>query len=1693
MAEDQSWLSDLASKVSTVGSYVGGVIANTFAPDFSKFDVNRGNTNLLSDVRSAVGAAGAAASWVSDKDPTKGLPTNRVAQWVREGIDPNAKGDEWDTGLIGQLGAGFGKLGRLGTYLGASKDLALSNPNFGTLNKVAWDRSFNKDSNLDVGAAWLAPRSFLEDPNGVTNLHKELDSTWWGNATAGAMTMGFYGVVDPTRGLGRVAKAARAASYVTDAAHADRLAGIINTADGSLPAPGNLANTARVTVGRGLNEEHQAGNFLKSMDAYRGITDPLKLIDMVTPMFAEGTNGARAAMPGIVEMMADAAKATADPVLQAQTHANILLSLAQGADSMKWLADNAPMIAAKGRRLSSAPDEFSMMRSAMDDIEANGVESLDIGKLVESHYSANANKAELTAYASEVEKVRAFREAIQHGGEGATPVEFGTSGKGTMVKPRTLELLKTGLNQYLANGYLLQGGQLGRTINILDRTVNSVVTARAVRSVSLDDPVAGSKQLMDTMRRFNDKLKTADGPDVITPYEIQQTAESYLGATQLGRTAVIENLNGRLQELVAHKYSPLNLEHTGYKLDPADVRKMVAMDTSTIRNGRVYAVSKAQAAKAAKEKDTYLGDFGGSDLAVDTAQLESQMAGNHFLWDWETANRAVDTHYRNARLENGDRMLAKSGIGMAEKVGHSNAMGQLVRAQMIWKHGVLMRLGLAPRALMDTGGRATIINGVMVTAYGAKAGAENFVRNHGRGLLDNSVRREQSFDDIAGAQRMGANIEALKAEGAAQGVKILDRGLQNVKTSELAESLAYKVQHGPNSKPGQYHSQSRYYDGMAQRAVDLGLRQRSAARTFGGENALGLKALTDEFNVAAVDRKAAIAGAETAKATYEAGSGVLTKRTLLSTPQTHAGRVWQATRNDLEDAHAQQSMTAGGSVSDMYGMDVSRQMQGYRANLESGSQNIAANDPQWDKKIAIVANELNASPTARAMLIEHGTIATPVRTPEVVVRSFMDNPTFRKEYLKVSGETRVDPAGMRDWLTTVQNRLESVAPTQQVRDMMTSGKMITAEMAGTIKGADRFPIYGPEILRTEQSAGEKFIESFYRHMLDMPDMNLARVPMYSGLYHANIEELLPSALAKAKAAGRDGLTDREAQLVHQSAKGRAANDVRRDMYDANRQVGAHAVTQIVSPFFRPWEDAMMSWGRLLYDDPSRIGQLMRVSQTPDMFGITTKQDGTKVKPFDGTPLQDKYVTIPMFGLGGLEGFRANLGSFNSIQQGNVPFSPGVGPLVQLSASALVADVLPNLWGPLGGPGREAWKYLAEHPDNLFIKSVFPQSGLPKSDPTTLALSVLPSWARKAIDALGGSDDASFGSSYASAFATRYNSLIIKYRTENGGRDPSVAERKVLQGYASTGARATGIASAASAFLMGVSGNAAPEGQFYMDKIHALNAIAPALAAQGLTPSGVFAAAYPQASNLNWSLSVNEGRLEAVVNATSAYQKYRNLMDDNKESSWWIAGADNMLGVLGNPDAPGNTFSQSAYNQQMNEGLRRRYTKGELAAQTDIAMGYGRMGEFVAARNLYMRQNDIKSLNSKNAGQLSVMTAEYKDQLRAQFPAWALDVDTTDKGKKDRQFTQIQAIVTDPPPGLRDRPDVVTTAKYMFARQKLQDFAASQGVASWQTSKQYVDDRYALWQYGQSLAAKDIVFQQGWTRLFETEFNKDLGR
>lgn len=1594
---------------------------------------------LVSELGHPVGSAfGMAVS----ADPSQ-IVTRPIAHLVGAGDT------QWDTGLLGMTGNAFDKVGRLATYIGltGTEGHALGLPNASDYNRRAWDMAFSgSPDHILFGEAMLANESVVTNPNGLANLRHDIEGTWYGQTVSGALDFALYAAIDPTRGVGKAAEAARAASYVADASKADKLATAANTAldaGEALPKP-NVAQ--RLTLGSKLSDRAVAGYQWEAKARLDNVTDVNQIINEIDPRIGTGGGATKGAIPGIAEMYADASKITSDVNLQRQIKLNIDYALTGSSDAMTWLADNYPGIAAKGRRMSGAPSEFTLLEDVMSDYAANGsTGGFNLGDHVRRHYSDPAQQAELISYGQRVERLQKFRSAILEGGPEGGAVEFGTTKYGVQVAPRNLEKLKTAINNKVGDEYLFQDGATGRT----SRIITSLTTPGAHGFINLVDPVLGNRQLVYTMKEFAQQV---DGVDSNL---ISQVSGKFLSLDPAGRERFVREVNDHMLTLIANQHG----------LKPHQVEQLLTESTMAYRDGRKYALDEAVTASKRGDTNVNLGDVGGTDTYLDAQHLISHLSENVGLFDYKTAESVVKSY-----KEGGSRVSAEAGDFLLRGISTYHTM---------WKHAQLGRFGLIFRVLMDTDLRANAMIGTSALMMEALNGAANFAKNayatRTGSVLDEAVS-SMAFMQANEVRRASGEIAA-ESTGELTKAKMLHT--QIARADELADLFKSRQRQG-----GKFHSQTTYYKAQEAKARALAARLRSDQHAVGNpEVPTGLKSLQESRNAlepARFGAQKALASAEEHYLTpepYKLSNSSQRKTHEYNGVQVRASMV----ENDMERALLPDEVRGGKQgLSSLLLNDMDTHTWQGRVEANHWQGHVEPDDVNWEKKYAISMQEMRDSYTMRRLLVEGEGISE--HTPAAILRSFMDDPQVRAEFKAITGGGTKEE--FTRWLGDLNISVDSMTKNPELKAALLDSKVLTPDEVRAIvpNEEDRFPIFGPNVVNDRQrNFGKRALDRFYRSFVDLPDVYLARIPAAVGLYHKNIDYLLPSYAEKALGRGRNYLLPEEARDLHLRAKGRALNDARRDMYDIHRRLGSEGVMRYIAPFFAPWYDAIQSWARLIYDDPSRFGQLMRYANAPDMFNLTTDPEGNPVRPWDDTPLQDKTINVPLFGIGGLESYGVNFGSMNTITQGNTPFSPGAGPLAQVAGTVLVGRVAPKVFD------GAIWTWMQENPDNIISQSLFMRPGdVPKADLKTVVGSQLPSYMRTMSDAFLGSDG--FGNTYTNAYGTRYNDLVRQYREDHGGDDPSPAALKQIDHDADMGARAAAIARSAVSFNLGLSGTAVPEGQFYMDKMHALTAVQEQLHAAGTTPEQVFAANYPTAANLNWSFSENNGHLQATVNATTAYVRHRNLMDDHPDVMWWIAGPDNIVSTTD----PNNEFSQGAYNQQMTAGLRRKFGRDDLVKQSQIAMGQGRLNAFNNALRLYMAQNGIKSLNAKNAGNLSVLRAQYMDQLRAQFPSWAEYYDKLNSpGEQKREIEQIRSAMQAGGSALQNRPDVRLTQQYLAARDAVIAQAQAQGVVGWQNANAVKTSRDVLFAYGESLARRDVVFAQAWDRLFSHEFNYDL--
>jgi hypothetical protein len=1678
------------------------------------------------------------------------------------------QGDKWDTGLIGDLGNVMGLGGKLATFIALTGLPGQQNgwDYQSQFNQKAWAAAFGDTNPISAGQVleegYLKGQgaSILTDPQGLQKMKQDLNNSWYGSMASGSLDAMLYAKLDPTKGAAFALKAGRAAKYVSGPQQADALANTLNPMmDVPYKAAAEQADQLRLqanatedtdqatalrkqaddvmanvqaptlpsgigakasnffhaaTPGLDLNDATVVGQNFAALGRLDNVTNVQQILNDMAPRLGMGGTGPRAGLPVIAEMWADAGNIS-DIALQRQTRMNIDLAVSGSQSAMQWLAENYPTIAAKGMRASGAPQEFSLLESAMDAYRnaynvgtprgsvmgpsgpTAGSGAFDLGGFINGQVSP-ARVAEIKAAHDALEQIDRFRSTMEQGGPDGAALSFATSGKqgglGTQIAPRALESLKAALSNKVADEYLYSNGPSGLMVRVLNKMNTSVAPNLYV---NLTDPIIGAQQLANHMKSFQGNV------DGLTGDMIQQTADTFARLDQQGRAKLVATTHDAMQSLVAAKYG----------ISGSDLEQLLKEQTDAFTNGRATANAKATAAAANGQVFTDLGDLTDTPTFMKTEYLQNHLDTTAPLFDYKMADQSA-RFFRDSHQPGGPTL----GATVRQDANQLATLGLkgLAAYHSAWKVAQLARYGLLFRAQLDTGLRGAMTLGSATMAQEALNGVNNYLNAHGGLGIGSPDTMAISFQARQLANEEGDVMDNLQNESDLSAQQIETRGQQMERAYQLADIFKERQR-----EQGRFTPTTKLYQQKEAEAQALGDRLRGNATTVGNPD-LTVRPTKDEARPPVVvgrasDYTAKPLGFNALVAAHDALDPIRQKnieqlrdaqaanltprplpKTLTSTPVTHSSNgvmfTGAPTMTDLEAATLPHDLRdSDNTMSDMMMGRVDRGLYQQRADMHNGSTNVLPTDIQWPDKYVYAAHDFEGSYTAHRMLSEQlGDVA---KTPDALVRSYLSDPQVQQEFRNIAGGGNTSQ--FLSWLNAVAHGTASLAPTEEFRQLLLSGKPFDIHDVIDLApdASKRFPIYGPDFLNEMRTRGviNKTIEKAFKVTLDQPDINLARVPYYTPLYHRNIDAMLPDYVQAAQDAGTlvdhgDGtyeLSQKDALDLHTRARQAALNDVHRDMYDVSKTLGVTAALRYIAPFAAPWLQAQQSWARLIYDDPSVWGKLMRYSQTPDMFHMTVNSStGQPVNPWDGTPAAEKSLIIPLHGIGGLRDIGLNMGSLNVIIQGNTPFSPGFGPLVQVPAQAIIADALPHVMH------GELYNYFIDHPENPVNQLLFPRPGdVPKSDVKSLMvdMSGMPTWAKQLSDAMIGENG--FGNTYTNAFATRYNYGLAQWRQDHGGADPNLQQQAMIKDEADSAARAAALAKFVTSFGIGISGTAHPIGQFYVDKMHALVAISAQLHTMGTTPEQVFAQNYPAAANLNWSFSQNNGNLTADVNATSDYLKYRSLMDDHRDVMWWIAGPQNLV----NAADPSGQFSGGAYNTQLNQGLRQKYSVDDLMKQDQIAMGAGRWNSFKQAMRLYMTQNGIPSLHDPTAGDLAGLQQRTLEQLRQQFPEWGRYMDQTNlAGARDTSINEIKDVIQNPPsPDFLNRPDVKMTTQYLMARDAVIKEAQDNGISNWVTSNSMEPERAALFAYGTQLAASDIVFHQAWTRLFEGEFYKDL--
>lgn len=726
-----------------------------------------------------------------------------------------------------------------------------------------------------------------------------------------------------------------------------------------------------------------------------------------------------------------------------------------------------------------------------------------------------------------------------------------------------------------------------------------------------------------------------------------------------------------------------------------------------------------------------------------------------------------------------------------------------------------------------------------------------------------------------------------------------------------------------------------------------------------------------------------------------------------------------------------------------------------------------ADSQWWEAAYHDQANLMLASPTVRHLLEDLDKPAQDIDIFQYTSELF-ERPGVRNEY-NVFGQPR--GISREDWVQRVIHEVTTMFPTMDLVKLAREGRLDLANIGRNFPPEYRFDVPGPHSVLRKDTIWNRFqkgLNEFYRLTLDEPDFWLARHPSYVTLFERYVREEAAAAV-KALPEG-EHLLDEVLQTIKSRARARAVSKVRHTFYDTTRHTPAGEVLSRLSPFFAPWEDAVMSWSRLIYDNPKRLFRLWGAWNAGEALNVWLPEplivDGNGMPLARGQePEGGAYIAVPFK----VKGMRVLVRkeALNSIAQGNVPWLPGWGPVAMIPATVTITKAIPDETA-LKLAGTDNWL------GQQLLKSMYLDGELPESSAKAIAASpVPPAWRNVFREA--------FGVNGAQTKKYVMNKLYMDARRTGQPWNPEKA-LKEAERQAFTAATVRFVAQAG----LGLSGRARHEAFFYVEQMHQLRSLSPEeLKVMGfVTPEEAFAAKFPEAADLDWGISENQTGINATVNAQTAAIKNRPLVEKNPDLGWFIVGSENLA-----QGREGDEFSKTVHNEQLSRGYgltdakRRRPDHGKAVGDALAAMGWKEWTAFTTGLEVYAKDNGLPDEFVSFAKQ------RFRDDLGAENTQWLLEY-TNRKDTLTAFYTRADAIAKEVLAKDSKREDMRLYLEYRQAREEVLAQAGLKGLDG--DGPRSILARRILRGVGERLAERNWGFKQTWDRQLESEVEAQLG-
>lgn len=774
------------------------------------------------------------------------------------------------------------------------------------------------------------------------------------------------------------------------------------------------------------------------------------------------------------------------------------------------------------------------------------------------------------------------------------------------------------------------------------------------------------------------------------------------------------------------------------------------------------------------------------------------------------------------------------------------------------------------------------------------------------------------------------------------------------------------------------------------------------------------------------------------------------------------GSRFNLTEADIDDAMPH-ILENGGGVGDIYDELMDRLMKKKR----SGDFSIRhPQDQGWmPDYLRAVNRQIRNSPTAHALMQARGNQGLITQSIENAMSTAGGRAGgMVDEYRKV-GRAH---GSVQEYVAKVaeNNDYYLPHPDMQAHVLNRALNVDTAKSwyKGSKKLAEPMDVHGEGYSLERQSADlakyDQLRAGWYEFAASAPENVMARAPLFMDSYRKRVKLALDNI-------DDVHLTNEKITNIRVNAMRGARKDMGKILFDASHVSNLAHSMKFISPFFAAWEDTMRKWGSLMYDDPSQLAYLSKISQSPndvgnipgvgplvvddngnrvDSNGRVFDKDGKRLDTDKNYQSGNQYIFLPKKFTsklpGGLleGGLKVRKDSVNSIFQGDPWWLPGFGPMVQVPANSIVKNAFPT-----------------EAQDPI-LKYVLPYGTTSDSPETQL----LPKWVKTAQSAFGKNQD------YAQQYSIFLAQATIDERNGGPKVDPTAIGKKTRNFF----------------IMKAVVDNASPVSvqpdakyQFYIDQAHAYQ--------QTGDPEWEtkFFKDFPQYGEMAISLSANNTGIVASNAAYPAIQKYRKDIAADPKLGWMFVGPAN------SGDFSNGVFNwEKTHDAGLGQNFRSKKDPTQALNDLEAARGWDKWNSFNTAITNALKQRGLHSITQNGAEDLQWAKSQYKDILSAQNKSWGADLQNSAGSGKAGALIDSADDFINAHPDVKSRTDMVALQKYAQLRQAVKNVLATRQYTSLANNP---DLQYALDTYGTQLSEENLGFQAMWNRVLQFDDLSDL--